>query len=416
MLFNKFLLYLSGILFLFYINMKKLLFIFIIFTSFLFTNSALAAISISPLKFEFDINSWAKKQEKIKVTNTWDESITLYSSQEDFISGDDSWTPKFVKPENQTNPEYSLSNWIKIEDENVTLAPKESREVNFSINVPANSEPGWHYAAIFFSPWAPSWAQVAVVQRIWVLILVNVPGEAKIEWNLNSFKIWTLWEDKKLIENNSFDNFPITFQTIFENLWNVHLKPTWKITLIDENGEVLKNIWKETLSSPAGAYIWEKMVDYIPINDTLWNVLPKSERRFETSWMWFWYNVLNEDGTKSVEFKNLEEYYADKASEKAQYLMFWQSINSREVKKKITANFELSYEWKDKVKKDFVDTKDFYVTYNEKYIWINYTLVFILAILILWVIVYFVKIAPKARAKKEEELKRKIMEDLKKWE
>jgi len=45
-----------------------------------------------------------------------------------------------------------------------------------------------------------------------------------------------------------------------------------------------------------------------------------------------------------VLFKNLEEYYADKASEKAQFLMFWESINTREVKKEITALFELSYE------------------------------------------------------------------------
>jgi hypothetical protein len=66
----------------------------------------------------------------------------LYSSQEDFIAGDDTGTPKFVKPENQTNPEYSLSNWIKIEDENVTLAPKESREIYFNVSVPKNAEPG----------------------------------------------------------------------------------------------------------------------------------------------------------------------------------------------------------------------------------------------------------------------------------
>ncbi len=393
--------------------MKKIFLLLAFISSFVFTNYAFAAISISPLKFEFEINELSSKKEKIKVTNDSDKPITLYSSQEDFISWDDTWTPKFVKPEDQTNPEYSLSNWIKIEDENVTLAPNESREVNFSVNVPKNAEPGWHYAAIFFSPGTPSWAQVAVVQRIWVLVLVNVPGEAKVEWNLKSFKIWKLDESKSLVEENAFKDFPIVFQTVFENMWNVHLKPTWKITLIDEDGEVLKNVWKETLSSPAWAYLWEKMVDYIPVNDAWWNVLPKSSRRFEIPWMWFGYNVLNEDGTKSVLFKNLEEYYADKASEKAQYLMFWQSVNSRTVQKKITAKFELAYEAKDKQKKDFLESKDFYVTYDEKYIWINYTLIWILALMIIWVLVYFIQIAPKQRARKEEELKQKIMEEMK---
>lgn len=394
--------------------MKKIFLLLAFVSSFWFINYSFASLSITPLKFEFDINELAFKKEKIKVTNNYDYPITLYSSSEDFIAGDDSGTPKFVKPEEQTNPEYSLSNWIKIEDENITLAPKESREIYFNVSVPKNAEPGWHYAAVFFSPGTPSWAQVAVVQRLWVLVLVNVPWEVKIEWNLKSFKIWKNDESKKFQEVSNFNDFPITFQTVFENMWNVHLKPSWKITLIDESGEVLKNIWKETLTSPAWAYIWEKMVDYIPINDTLWNVLPKSERRFETPWMWFWYSVLNEDGTKSVLFKNLEEYYADKASEKAQYLMFWQRVNSRTVNKKITANFELSYEWKDKEKKDFNDKKEFYVTYSEKYIWVNYILVSVLWMIVVLIWVYFVVIAPKARLKREEELKKKIMEDLKK--
>ncbi len=392
--------------------MKKIFLLLVLISSFWFVNHSFASLSISPLKFEFDISELSSKKEKIKVTNNYDYPITLYSSSEDFIAWDDTGTPKFVKGEDQTNPEYSLSNWIKIEDQNVTLAPKESREIYFNVSVPKNAEPGWHYAAVFFSPGTPAGAQVAVVQRLWVLVLVNVPGEVKIEGNLKSFKIWNTDENKKFEEINNFKNFPIVFQTIFENLWNVHLKPSWKITLIDENWEVLKNIWKETLSSPAGAYIWEKMVDYIPINDTLWNVLPKSERRFETPWMWFWYSVLNEDGTKSVLFKNLEEYYADKASEKAQYLMFWQRVNSRTVNKKITANFELTYEWKDKEKKEFNDKKEFYVTYSEKYIWVNYILVWVLWIIVILILVYFIVVAPKARLKREEELKKKIMEEM----
>lgn len=385
-----------------------------IILSFFIHHSAFAALSISPLKFEFEIEKSTTKKEKIKVTNNSDTAITLYTSKEDFISGDDNGTPKFVKAEDQTNPEFSLSNWVEIEDKNVTLAPKETKEVAISVSVPQTAEPGWHYAAVFFSPGSPSGAQVAVVQRLWVLLLVNVPGEVKIEWNLKNFKIGNLNEKKELTENENFTKLPITFQTIFENLGNVHIKPSWKITLIDEKGEVLKNIGKETLSSPAGAYLWEKMVDYLPINDTLWNVLPKSERKFQTTWEWFGYNVLNEDGTKAVKFKNLTDYYADKTSEEAKYLMFWETVKSKEVTKKITAKFELSYEGKDLVKKDFLENKDFYVTYEEKYVWINYILVWVLVVLMIAGVYYFVVLAPKQNARKEEELKRKILEEMNK--
>lgn len=73
---------------------------------------------------------------------------------------------------------------------------------------------------LYFSPGVPSWAQVAVVQRIWVLILIDVPGEVKIGWELNSFKIGQIEEN--FIEKSSFDNFPINFETIFENTWNIY--------------------------------------------------------------------------------------------------------------------------------------------------------------------------------------------------
>lgn len=392
--------------------MKKILLVFILLISFWIINNTFASFSISPLKFEFDIDKNSSKKEKIKLTNSWDTPITLYSSKEDFIAWDDTWTPKFVKQSESETSKYSLSNWIELEDKNLTLAPKESKEVYFTIKVPTTSEPGWHYWAIFFSPGNPAGWQVAVVQRLWVLILVNVPWEVLVSWEVKDFQIWQYNKEKKLDSKTNFNSLPIIFQTIFQNNWNIHLKPSWKITLTDENWEVLKNIWKETLYTPAWTYLWEKMVDYLPINDVLWNVLPNSERKFDISWEWFWYNILNDDWTKEVKFKSIEDYYADKAFDNAKYLMFWQKINSRVVNKKITASFDLSYEAKNKEIKNFEKSKDFYITYNEKYIWINYYLIFTIWIILILILAYFVVIVPKQKAKKEQELKEKILKEL----
>ncbi|HBA44679.1 TPA: hypothetical protein DEG21_05430 [Patescibacteria group bacterium] len=74
----------------------------------------------------------------IKVTNNEKTAITLYTSKEDFVAGDDSGTPSFIKPQDQKTDLYSLSNWITIENNNVTLAPGETREIRFSVKVPAN--------------------------------------------------------------------------------------------------------------------------------------------------------------------------------------------------------------------------------------------------------------------------------------
>lgn len=395
--------------------MKKIFILVIFLLSFFSLNTVLAwSIWISPLKYEFTLSPWDSKSWVIKVSNNSENSITLYTSKEDFIAWDETWTPKFVKIEEQTSPELSLANWLKLDEENLTLSPKETREVKFKISVPSDWEPGWHYWAIFFSPWVAWKSQVAVVQRLWVLVLINVNWDVKINWFVDKFTIWTKNKEGKFEESNNFWNFPIDFNLTFKNDWNVHLKPTWKIEILDDNNTPLKNIWKETITSPAWAYIWEKMVDYLPINDTLWNVLPKSQRKFEISWNWFWYTVLNEDWTKSVKFKNLTDYYAGIASEKQAYLNFWEQVHTKTVSKDMKAVMTISYEWKDKEKKDFKEEKIIKVSYDEKYVWINYYLIFVI-ILILWsLFYYFTKIAPKRQLAREEELKRKIMEEMNK--
>lgn len=390
--------------------MKKL-FLFVLISIVFWFSWVQANFTLSPLKFEYDLQNFNPVQDKIKVTNSWDTPITLYSSKEDFVAGDDSGAPKFVPPEDQLDTQLSLSNWITVEDQNITLAPKETREINFTVQIPSNAEPGWHYAAIFFSPGVPGGAQVAVVQRLWVLLLVNVPWEVKIDGNVKNFEIGkTSWNN--FVKSDRFDWLPIIFQTVFQNSWNVHLKPTWKITLIDENGNTLKNIWKQPLLSPAGTFLGETLVDYIPVNDSLWNVLPQSERKFQHIWEGFGYTVLNDDGSKSVKFKDLTTYYADNAAQQAQFLMFWESIKTRTVEKKITAQFELSYTGKDKEAKEFLDKKDFFVTYEEKYIGINMLIVGLLLLIVIGWGYYSIKVLPEKRKQKEEELRKKIMEEM----
>lgn len=240
------------------------------------------------------------------------------------------------------------------------------------------------------------------MQRLGVLVLINVPGDIEILGNLSGFQIGKLM-DKKFSEVSSFTDFPIVFETKFKNEGNTHLKPTGKIELVDEKGEVLKNVGKEAMVSPAGAFIGEKMVDYIPVNDGLGNVLPRSERRFESTWEGFGYQELQSDGTRMVKFKDLTAYYADRASEKRAFLQFWESIHTRTVNKTISANLVLAYEGKDKERKEFRDSKKITVQYEEQYVGINYAVILIVLAL-LALIGYYVLIAvpaSKERLRKE---------------
>lgn len=384
-----------------------------IFSMFLTLTNANASVAITPLKHELQIEQWNSLTKKIKITNEWDEPITLYTSTEDFISGDSTGQPTFLKPEEQESPELSLANWVEVSEKNITLTVWETREIDFKISIPKDWEPGWHYWAIFFSPWIHGDWKVAYSQRIWVLLLIEVPGKTIIDWKLENFLIWEEI-DEVFSEKNDFTDLPIVFNINFKNNWNIHLKPTWKIELSDEDGNILKNIGKETLSSTSGTFIWEKLVDYIPVNDFWGNILPNSDRTYISKWEWFWYTVLNEDWTKTVKFKWLNEYYEDKASENQAYLMFREQIHTKKVTKKITADYQLYYEAKDKNKKEFNDKKEFFVEYNQKYIWLNYYVISWFSVIFL-VFVYFIFIyLPKNKKKNEEKLRQQIIKEMKK--
>lgn len=188
----------------------------------------------------------SSQSDVIKVTNNTDGPITLYSSKEDFVAGDETGRPKFVASKDQTSETYSLANWIKIENENVTLAQGETREVRFTVSAPTGAEPGGHYGAVFFSPGVAGQSQVAIVQRLGVLLLVNVPGNIEVRGEMTKFSVGTK-EKEVFSEASSFDSFPIILQTQFENAGNIHLKPLGKIELVDENGEILKNVGKESI-------------------------------------------------------------------------------------------------------------------------------------------------------------------------
>ncbi|MFZ4461528.1 MAG: hypothetical protein ACOYN2_03145 [Patescibacteria group bacterium] len=249
-----------------------------------------------------------------------------------------------------------------------------------------------------------------MVQRLGVLILVNVSGNAKVEGKLDGFNIGMLGMKKEFIPQTEFSQFPIVFETKFKNDGNVHLKPTGKVELVDEDGKILKNIGKETLSTPQGLYLGEQMVDYIPVNSGLGSVLPKSERRFEYSWEGFGYSVLNPDGTKSVKFKNLTEYYADQAAEKRRFLAFYESAHTRSVTKKITANLSLAYDAPNKDHKDFRDSKTFEVSYEEDYVGINYAVIGGALVLIILIGFYILVYLPRSR----ERLRKELLEEMSK--
>ncbi|MEF2175785.1 MAG: DUF916 domain-containing protein [Candidatus Absconditabacteria bacterium] len=362
-----------------------------------------ANLSISPLKFEYDLKPGETITDKIKVTNNTGGPVTLYTSKEDFIAGDDTGTPKFIKPQDQTNKSISLSEWININAENITLENKESREITFQLKVPQVGEPGGHYGAIFFSSGIPNSGQVAVVQRMGVLLLVNVEGEITVSGNLNSWNIGKL-NGNNIEEKKSIDEFPISFGINFENLGNVHIKPKGQILIFNEKGERIEKIGVKDILSPNGVKTGEEIVDYLPINDENGNVLPNSTRKFIVNW-----NGYAEKIYEKINFLSLQDKVSLEKEELTKDIKPWETIKEVNVTKKYKAQINLSYVGKDGKQNEFNGEKEFNVTYKQvkKVISIY---VIIGGIILLAFIAYYITIGKK---KTEERIKKKLLEEMK---
>ncbi|MDD3302683.1 MAG: hypothetical protein PHN31_03930 [Candidatus Gracilibacteria bacterium] len=202
---------------------------------------------------------------------------------------------------------------------------------------------------------------------------------------------------------NTNPDFSVDFSIDFSNKGNVHIKPTGKIEIVDENGNVLKKIGKESIKNENGAIIGNKVVDYIPINDEDGNVFPNENRIFNQCWKGFAYETLDDQGEKTIKYYNPNEYYSKDTDKNGGYLMPWQRICSRIVNKKLTAKIDIKYTDPTGKEVEFNSAKDFNISYEEKYIGLNWYVI-IPGILIFFIFFFIILFKRRKKEEKEEKI------------
>ena len=171
-------------------------------------------------------------------------------------------------------------------------------------------------------------------------------------------------------EEEISQDFEVKFQFPIKNTWNTHIKPTWKIVLKDENG-IIKAIWREIIANDRGAIIDQKIVDYVPVNDQWWNILPGTKRIFESKWEWFPYKTFDDQWNPIVNYWNPSDYYTQKNKDDAGFLMFWERVSESRTHKDITADIELIYYDEEWNPIEFNTSKTFTVQYIEQEVSVN---------------------------------------------
>lgn len=404
-------------------------------------------LTVSPIKYEIEVDPGSIITKTATLYNYSSGTLDITTSTWEFKADGANWQPKIL-PYNPNS--IWISSWVTLHTENFQLAPNQKKTISFDIYIPDNATPGGHYWAVFFkydstkSQWDTKiWVNV----DYGVLLLVNVSWEIIKEWEVTDVvvknnwgwgsyrnkkdncplwdftksnfdnkcidEIWSsteetwdseeinltdiLWED---FESNKEEELDIQFEIPFENKWNTHIKPTGKITLVDEDGKQIPNVWKEIILNDNWAIIWEKIVDYIPINDIGWNVLPQTERVFEWEWKWFPYqdDEINEKGEKTIKYWTPNEYYTRQNIPEYTILNFWERLLERSNKKLVTAEVQIAYTDAEGEEIEFNSAEEFYIEYVDTYIWVNK---YVLLLLSLWGLFIFFFILVKRKKKKK---------------
>ncbi len=430
---------------------------------------------VSPIKYELTGNPGESIVKNAKIINKSDQQKFITTWKANFSSDNSTWNPIFIKDNLTTNLNTELASWITVNTPSFTINPGEEKNISFTINIPSNATPGWHYWAVFFKyKWTNQSWKITIDADYGVLVLLTVSWEIINDWSPGDTNITTWWgintdlntytnsledeiddciidltdsntdwkcidveEAEEYIEditdlnsaddneentsednsednsdNNSEEKPEITFEIPFNNKWNTHIKPKWKIVIQDENWNIIKSIWKKQIVDNNGTIIWEQITDYININESDWNVLPETKRIFKAPWKWFFEPSIDKDWKNVIKYISPEEYFSKENSIWRVNLYPWERIcekrETKNLKAIITTGYE-SYDWEDI---EFNSAKDFKVVYTKKYIWLNPYFFIMLSAIILALILFFLLIL-RLRTRKCKHCKKRVKKNMK---
>jgi hypothetical protein len=216
--------------------------------------NAVSAIGISPIMYDdIIVDPGQSITKKISITNDTMVPDTYYIYAKNFVpEGEEGH--QLYKDE-----KIGLADWIVPEVDKITLNSWEEKKISYTINVPANAEPGGHYASLFISK-IPKDAMdnssnVGLGSEVGQLLLVQVNGETIEKSMIKEFGV--------VKEKSHGNRLPTVFFSRIENQGNTHFKPQGTIEIKSMFGS------KST----------------IPANPVGGNVLPQSIRRLESTWV-----------------------------------------------------------------------------------------------------------------------------------
>jgi len=229
------------------------------------------ALSITPPVLELQGEPGKAATATIKLTNISSGDLLIKSQVNDFGAKNETGEPNIIFDYTQESS-YTLHSWV-VAPPPFVLGSKQSKLVQFQINVPADAEPGGHYAVFRFTGQAPEIQEtgVAISASIGSLVLMRIGGAIHEKASVVEYYSAT----PTFAKSSFFETGPISFVERIRNDGNIHVRPTGTIEVTD------------MLGRNAGTL----RVNGDPANpqDPPRSILPQSIRRFQetlnSKWM-----------------------------------------------------------------------------------------------------------------------------------
>lgn len=187
-------------------------------------------ISVSPTVFELSANPGDSISNSFRIINGTDQELTLQATPKNFTASGEEGAVDLTEDETS----FSLASWISVEPRQTVIPARGSQTFDFTIDVPANAEPGGHFGSVIVNtqPIAIDASGAAVSQEAGPLILVSVAGDIKKGGQIAEFKA----------QKGFWETGPIVLETRVENQGNVHFKPSGTITIKNMFGQQVTTI------------------------------------------------------------------------------------------------------------------------------------------------------------------------------
>ena len=213
---------------------------------------AQGGIKVWPTGVEFTLGRGETATKTVNVQNLGSEPVMLQAYVMDF-SKDRNGDFVFYEPGHES---YSASKWLSVDSFDLELAPAQSQEVKVTVSVPAQVEPGGHYAALFFEAIPPSSeGSVSISTRIPTLFYVTVPGATEAEVIANAeisslllpgFAGQSRVDAGVVVRNSGNVHLTVAAKVYFDGYWggNSELDLGQMVILPNSEG-VLRGEWQE---------------------------------------------------------------------------------------------------------------------------------------------------------------------------